>query len=225
VLLSPYGVSLWEPSSNRCHFLGNPVADKPHLQFCDCTVDPHGRLIAGTFNADRFEAPDGAYYRLDGDLSFHEIDRGIVFTNGIAFSLNGKTMYGAEMFARRILAWDYDPEQGTVSRRRVLAELEPDAGYPDGVIVDAEGFLWVGHWAGFRVSRYSPEGKIERVIRLPVPTATCLAFGGVNLDELYITTAYKGLSEEQRKASPQSGDLFRVRPGLKGLVEPCFKAG
>jgi len=223
VLLSTSGVWVWDRKTNRCRFLGNPVADRPQLQFCDCAVDPRGRLLAGTYNADKFDAPDGAYYRLDADGSFHEIERGIVFTNGIAFSLDGKTMYGAEMFARRLLAWDYDPERGTVSGRRVLAELEPDAGYPDGVIVDAEGFLWVGHWAGWRVSRYSPAGKVDRVIKLPVPTATCLAFGGKKLNELYITTAYKGLTDEQRKAAPLSGDLFRVKLDVKGVPEPRFR--
>jgi len=223
VLLSTSGVWIWDRKTNRCRFLGNPVADRPHLQFCDCAVDPRGHLLAGTYNSDKFDAPDGAYYRLDADGSFHEIERGIVFTNGIAFSLDGKTMYGAEMFARRLLAWDYDPERGTVSGRRVLAELEPDAGYPDGVIVDAEGFLWVGHWAGWRVSRYSPQGKVDRVIKLPVPTATCLAFGGEELNELYITTAYKGLTDEQRKAAPLSGDLFRVKLDVKGVPEPHFR--
>jgi len=223
MLLSPYGVSVWDRRANACRFLGSPVADKPHLQFCDCAVEPRGRLVAGTFNADRFDAPDGAYYRLEADGSFHEIERGVVFTNGIAFSPDGRTMYGAEMFARRILAWEYDPEAGTVSGRRVLAELEPDAGYPDGVIVDAEGCLWVGHWAGWRVSRYSPEGKVDRVIKLPVPTATCMAFGGANLDELYITTAYKGLTAEQRQAAPLSGDLFRIKLEVRGRLEPLFE--
>jgi len=223
VLLSPYGVSVWDRRTNRCLFLGSPIGDKPHLQFCDCAVDPRGRLLAGTFNADHFDAADGSYFRLDADGSFREIERGIVFTNGIAFSPDGRTMYGAEMFARRLLAWDYDPQNGTTSGRRVLAELEPDAGYPDGVIVDAEGYLWVGHWAGWRVSRYSPAGKVERAIKLPVPTATCLAFGGDELNELYITTAYKGLSDEQRKAAPWSGDLFRVRLDVRGLVEPCYR--
>jgi len=223
VVLSNSGVSVWDRKTNRCRFLGNPVADRPRLEFCDCVVDPRGRLLAGTYNADKFDAPDGAYWRLDADGSFHEIERGVVFTNGIAFSLDGRTMYGAEMFARRLLAWDYDPEAGTVRGRRVLAELESDAGYPDGVIVDAEGYLWVGHWAGWRVSRYSPAGKVDRVIKLPVPTATCMAFGGKNLDELYITTAYKGLTEEQRKAAPLSGDLFRVKLDVQGVVEPLFR--
>lgn len=223
VLLSTAGVSIWDRQTNSCRFLGNPVADRPRLEFCDCAVDPRGRLVAGTYNADKFDAPDGAYWRLDADGSFHEIERGVVFTNGIAFSLDGRTMYGAEMFARRILAWDYDPEAGTVGGRRVLAELEPDAGYPDGVIVDAKGYLWVGHWAGWRVSRYSPNGKVDRVIPLPVPTATCMAFGGRDLNELYITTAYKGLTEEQRKAAPLSGDLFRVKLEVQGVEEPLFR--
>src|SRR4030042_1810521 len=132
VLLSPYGVSVWDRQSNRCRFLGSPLKDRPHLQFCDCAVDPLGRLVAGTFNADKFDAPDGAYYRLEADGSFREIERGIVFTNGIAFSPDGRTMYGAEMFARRILAWDYDPHAGTAGNRRGLGGQETAHGRPGG---------------------------------------------------------------------------------------------
>ena len=95
-------------------------------------------------------------------------------------------------------------------------------GYPDGVIVDCEGYVWVAHWAGYRVTRFDPKGRADTIIEMPVPTATCMAFGGDALDELYITTARKGLSETELAASPASGDLYAVPLKVKGVVEGSF---
>jgi sugar lactone lactonase YvrE len=93
---------------------------------------------------------------------------------------------------------------------------------PDGLIVDAEGFVWNGHWAGWKLTRYDPDGKIERQISFPVQHVISFAFGGADLDELYVTTAWWDLTEEQRKQQPWAGDLLRVCTGLKGLPEPAF---
>lgn len=93
---------------------------------------------------------------------------------------------------------------------------------PDGLTVDKEGFLWNGHWGGGRITRYDPAGKIEREILLPVQNVTSCIFGGPDLDELYITTAWFLLSEEDRAKQPLAGDLFRVRPGVKGLPDPKY---
>ena len=225
IILTPTGIAFWSRGQNLCRFIGNPEAARPNIRFCDSAVDPGGRLIAGTYNNERFEAPDGSFYRMDRDLSFHCIDTGLVFTNGIAFSPDGKTMYAAEMFARRILAYDYDPQKGTAKNRRVFAVLKEGAGFPDGLIVDAEGYLWCGHWGWWRVTRFTPSGGVDREIMMPVPTATCMAFGGEGLNELYITTAWKGLTPEQREQSPLSGDLFRIVLDIKGRLEPLFGQG
>ena len=166
------------------------------------------------------EAPDGALHRLDPDGTIHTIETGLVLPNGISFSPDGKTMYVTEMWARRITAFDFDARKGTVSRRRVLITLPEEEGYPDGLIVDAEGFLWSAHWQGFRVTRYDPDGRKERVIEVPVPTATCMAFGGKALDTLYITTGKKGLTPEQLQKYPQAGDVFAVEPGISRPAEP-----
>jgi sugar lactone lactonase YvrE len=88
--------------------------------------------------------------------------------------------------------------------------------------VDAEGFVWSGHWDGWRLTRYDPTGKVERQVRFPVNHVISCAFGGPDLDELYVTTSSWGFSAEDRQKMPQAGDLFRIRPGIKGLVEPAF---
>ncbi len=94
---------------------------------------------------------------------------------------------------------------------------------PDGLIVDAAGFIWNGHWAGSKLTRYDPEGKIEREIRFPVDHVISFAFGGDDLNELYVTSAWWGFSDEERQAKPWAGDLFLVETDVQGLVEPLFE--
>jgi len=104
----------------------------------------------------------------------------------------------------------------------VFVEIPQAAGMPDGLTVDSQGFVWAAHWGGWRVTRYDPAGKLEREIRLPVELVTCIGFGGENLDELYITSAWYNLSESRREAQPLAGDLFRIKTDVRGIVEPGF---
>jgi sugar lactone lactonase YvrE len=104
----------------------------------------------------------------------------------------------------------------------MFAEIPAENGMPDGLTVDSEGFIWNAHWGGWRVTRYDPEGKIEREIRLPVKNVTSCIFGGEDLGDLYITTAWYLLSDDERKEQPLAGDVFRLRPGVSGLPDPKF---
>jgi sugar lactone lactonase YvrE len=216
------GLAIFDPSTGKSRFLGNPIEGKPHLTMNDGAVGPDGRFYAGSLNMKVLESDEGALWRLDTDGKYTCIQDGIVLPNGIAFSPDGKTMYLTEMWARKITAFDFDAKKGTVSKRRVLVTIPDEEGYPDGLVVDAEGYLWSGHWQGFRVTRYTPQGKKDRIVEVPVPTATCMAFGGAGLDELFITTGKKGLSDEQLAKYPQAGDIYKVKPGARGMVEPEF---
>jgi sugar lactone lactonase YvrE len=129
-------------------------------------------------------------------------------------------MYVSEQFKGRILAYDYD--DGLPRNKRVFAEVPREKGLPDGIVVDAEGFIWNGRWGGATLARYAPDGSIDRTYELPVETGTCMAFGGEKLDELYITTAWYGMDAAARRAAPSAGDLFVLRPGVSGIVEPRF---
>ena len=135
-------------------------------------------------------------------------------------SLDGRTLYLTDMFHHQILAYDYDvsnrEHQSTIAH---LVAVPEEAGAPDGLIVDSEDFIWSAHWGGWRITRYDPAGKIEREIRLPVENVTCLGFGGADLDELYVTTAWSDLSKQERKRQPLAGDLFRIKPDIKGIPE------
>lgn len=166
--------------------------------------------------------PEGSLYRLDADCSLHLLDTGYATANGIGLSPDGRVVYVADQRHRQIIALDYDPVTGTTSNRRVFACLTEADGMPDGLIVDAEGFIWNGHWAGWKLTRYAPDGKIERQIRFPVQHVISCAFGGPELDELFVTTSAWDFGDEERKQQPLAGDLFRLKPGVKGLVEPTF---
>ena len=126
------------------------------------------------------------------------------------------------MFHHRILAYEYDGRTGKIGKRRVFAKIPKERGMPDGLIVDAEGYVWSCHWGGWCVTRYDHSGMIERVMELPVSNVTCCAFGGDDLTDLYITTAWKGLSEEERDSQPLAGDVFMVKTDIQGLLEPKF---
>jgi D-xylonolactonase len=222
LVVTDAGLAFWDPSSNTCKFIIDPYENQPDLQFNDGAIDRQGRLVVGSYNSNQLDAPDGSLYRLDADLTLHRLDKNLVLSNGIALSPDGKTLYVSEMFAHKITAYDYEIETGTAGNRRVFVVIPEDAGKPDGLTVDSHGFVWAAHWGGWRVTRYDPAGKLEREIRVPTELVTCIGFGGQNLDELYITTAWYSLSDQQRKEQPLAGDLFRIQTDITGIVEPAF---
>jgi L-arabinonolactonase len=217
------GLYGWEPKTNEYNLIfGPPEPDKPDMCYNDAAVDRQGRLLVGTVNMKDPFIPDGSLYRLDTDGSLHLLDTGYATANGIGVSPNGRTVYVADQRHRQIIVLDYDTVKGTTSNRRVFARIADDEGMPDGLIVDAEGFIWNGHWDGWKLTRYDPDGKIERVIRFPVQHVISFAFGGKDLDELFVTTSAWEFGDEEWKQQPWAGDLFRVNTGIKGLVEPAF---
>ena len=222
LIITNTGLAFWDPESDACQFIIDPYADIPHMQFNDGMVDRRGRLIVGSYNSGRLDAPDGSLYRLDTDHSLHKIDKGLVLSNGIGLSPDNKTLYVVEMYGNMVTAYDYDINVGAIGNRRVFVQIPEDEGMPDGLTVDSEGFIWTAQWGGGRVNRYDPKGQLERAIEVPSKIVTCIGFGGEKLDELYVTTAWYGLTDTQRKEQPQAGDLFRIKTDVKGIVEPFF---
>ena len=198
-----------------------PEADMPENRFNDGKVDENGRYWAGTMD-DGEKLETGSLYRLDGDLTLHKMDENYTITNGPAFSVDGKTLYHTDTAKRTIFAFDFS-EDGAISNKRVFAELvAKEEGYPDGMTVDSEDCIWLAHFAGSRVTRYSPEGKVIQVITMPVPNITSCTFAGPDLDTMYITTARHLLKEEDVRKYPLSGSLFSCKPGVIGLPTPLF---
>ncbi len=202
--------------------IADPEGDQPDTRFNDGKVDRRGRFWAGTRNFRDHSRADGALYRVDPDHSVHRLLEGIGCPNGIAWSPDDRTMYLCDTWIRRIFAFDFDPQDGIPRNRRVFAELTEEQGYPDGLTVDSEGFVWNAHYDGWRISRYSPDGRVDRVMRLPVQHVTSLMFGGADLRTLFVTSACMRLSDAQRTAQPFAGHVFELRVDVTGLPEPLF---
>jgi sugar lactone lactonase YvrE len=170
--------------------------------------------------------PEGAtssLYRLDPDYSVHTMATGLTISNGIGWSPDRRTMYHTDTGRQVVHAYDYDPTTGSIENRRDFASTTDEQGFPDGLTVDAEGFVWIAFYGGWRVTRYGPDGKKERETRLPVANVTSCTFGGPDLTDLYITTAWSGLSDGERREQPLAGDLFLLRTDIKGQPESKFR--
>jgi sugar lactone lactonase YvrE len=131
-------------------------------------------------------------------------------------------MYYVDSATQRIDLFDFDPVRGTISNRRPFVEIDARDGSPDGLTVDAEGAIWVALWGGAAIRRYRPDGRLERVVHLPVTHPTTCAFGGPDLTDLFITSATIRLSEAERRAQPLAGTILRHRPGVSGRAAHAY---
>lgn len=223
------GITLLSPEMKKRRTLVNPIEGRSTISFNDAKNDRQGRLWAGT--TDRLEVDAvGQLFRIDPDGTATVIADSFVCSNGPSFSPDGRIMYHSCSHERVINAYDIDPATGKASNRRLFAKFEGDAGVPDGSTVDAEGYLWSTHWGGARVTRFAPDGRTDRVIEIPVQKVTSCAFGGKNMETLFITTAsidfdngrWIYMDEAGFDAAPMAGALFAVDVGIKGLPEPLF---
>lgn len=215
------GIHAVDPATGALSALALPEAEMAGTWFNDAKCDRLGRLWAGS--GDRNEtAPIGSLYVFERDHSFRVVDRDIICSNGPAFSPDGRTAYFSDSYAQEIVCFDIDLATGEVGPRRPFARIAEPGVFPDGMTVDADGGLWVAHWDGWRIVRYTPDGRTDREIRLPVPRPTAMAFGGADFRTLYVTTASIGLDAAQLDAAPLSGSLFASEPGIAGLPEPAY---
>lgn len=196
------------------------------LAFNDMVAGPKGRIYAGTlYWGARGMEKAGKLYRIDGDHSVSVVDEAIELSNGLGFSPDGRTLYYTDSSVRRIYAYDVDPVTGDATKRRVFVQVPKEEGIPDGLTVDAEGFVWSAQWYGSQIVRYDPDGKVERRITMPVQQVSSLAFGGDDLNELYVTTA--GVSWKSNCAPPgydfdapnMGGSLYRIRLDVRGKAD------
>ena len=143
-------------------------------------------------------------------------------SNGIAWSPDGAELYYVDTGRGSLDRLELDPASGAVAGRTTLVRVPPRDGLPDGLTVDAEGYLWLALWGGGCVRRYTPRGELDRELRLPVDLVTSVTFGGEGLAELYVTTARDGLTPAQLTEQPLAGSVFRCRPGVQGLAPSTF---
>jgi sugar lactone lactonase YvrE len=188
----------------------------------DGACDPAGRLWIGTRHRDASE-PLGALYCIGPGMAVRRVVTGMIVSNGIAFSPDGRTMYHTDSRPGRIDAYEYDAASGTLGSCRRLLDYAGKGRRPDGCTTDAEGFLWVAEIDGGHVARYAPDGALEREITLPVSKPSSVAFGGPDLSTLFITTISYGLTEAERAAQPWAGKLLTMSTPFRGLPEPPFR--
>jgi xylono-1,5-lactonase len=213
------GIAVIDPEARRFDILFNPEEDRPRNRFNDGKLDRQGRFWAGTMD-DAEREDSGTLYRIDDDLSCHAMDGGYRVTNGPAFSPDGKLIYHND--SARQLTYVFDLADGKLGERRIFLKFKEGEGFPDGMTVDSEGCLWIAFWDGWCVRRYSPSGEWLETVRMPVARPTSCAFGGLDLDQLYITSASIGLDEAALKMQPNAGGLFMVTPGVRGLGDVPF---
>jgi sugar lactone lactonase YvrE len=200
--------------------------DGQPLVINDMIAGPSGGIYFGTIHwGERGMEKHGKLYYIDPAGDIRIVDDGIELANGLGFSPDGRTLYFADSAPRRIYAYDVHAQSGTLSRKRVFAQLTRDDGLPDGLTVDADGHVWCACWYGGQVIRFDPDGKVERRLDIPAIQTSSVAFGGDDLGELYVTTAGEPWPSElapagyRADAPGQGGALYRLRPGVRGKGE------
>lgn len=207
-------------ASGACEQLSGPVFDGPGVTINDGAADRRGRFVfGGCCEGIDNPRPVGGLFGFDRERGVTRLDEGVHFSNSHCFSPDGATLYAADSFLRRLYAYDYDLETGAVANRRVFANTDDLGGLPDGSAVDADGTVWVSVFEAGRIAAYRSDGRLERVIEMPVKLISSVAFGGPALDVLYVTTIDPG--QFGRAAEEGSGHVYAVTGlGVQGLPEP-----
>ena len=224
VVTNSQGIWLWRPES--VPLLLASEADGQECVMNDCVADPEGRVYSGSYHLDASGVSKPSFlFRVDVDGSVHVADEGIQFSNGLAFSPDCSTLYFADTVARCIYAYDWCRKDGELQNRRVFVRIPREQGVPDGLAVDAEGFLWCAHWFGGCLTRYDADGKLERLIETPATQTSSLTFGGPELNEVFITSAAasNALSLAPLGYEPEKvfvgGPLYQMPTDIQGKLD------
>jgi len=221
LLATRSGLALFDPETNAFEIIATPEADRPGNLINDGKCDRDGRFWVGSMDR-MLEKPSGRLYRLDPDRSCRVMDDDILMFNGICFSPDDRVLYFADSSRHAIYAHDFDIDAGAIGPRRLFASTAGRPGVPDGATADAEGFVWSAQFDSGTLVRYAPDGRVDRIIEVPVSRVTSCAFGGDNLDVLYLTTATFRLPPERRAREPWAGGILALDVGMCGIPEPRF---
>ncbi|HVZ27336.1 MAG TPA: SMP-30/gluconolactonase/LRE family protein [Rhizomicrobium sp.] len=210
------GISELQLEPVRVRLLAAPEPELPDNRLNDAKADSKGRIWAGTMPVTE-DRPAGNFYRFDPDGALMRVDSGYMVANGPALSADERWIYHTDSIKRLVYRFALDGE-GNLGSRETFITFAPDWGYPDGMTVDAQGYLWIAHFGGGRISRFTPEGKLERAIALPASQITNVCFAGPGLDRMFVTSAARAKPDEAH-----AGCLFEIlEPGVVGLSPGQF---
>jgi len=209
-------VAVWR--DGNLSYIIDRLPGEEENRFNDVFVDAGGRVFCGTMPKDSKRGPErlGSLYRLDTDGAITKVLTDVAISNGMGHTPDRTGLYYTDTLNMTIDLFDYDVETGGISNRRVFADTSDEEGMPDGMTVDAEGYVWSARWDGSALIRYAPSGEVDRRVHFPVKKVTSVAFGGEGYSDIYATT---GGGNDKAAEGEQAGALFRVTPGVSGVPE------
>jgi sugar lactone lactonase YvrE len=219
------GLVTIDPATGQTMPVADPEKHLPGNRYNDGKCDPAGRFWIGSMSL-KEEPGAGNLYMIGSDWSHvHQLGK-LGISNGLAWTADKKTMYFIDTPARKVWAFDYDNERGSIRNRRVVITVPEKEGYPDGMTIDQEDMLWIAHWDGWQVARWNPyTGRKMATIPVPAARVTCCTFGGEQLTDLYVTTATTGLNAQQLSAQPLAGSVFVAKDtGFSGMEAVRFNS-
>jgi sugar lactone lactonase YvrE len=214
------GIALYDLVTGGIEWIARPDKN-PRNRFNEGKCDRRGRFWAGTMD-DRMTQHSASLFRVDPDLSVHRMLGEIGISNCFVWSLENDAFFFADSMDRRIYRFDYDHAAGRIANRSLFTDTTAQNVVPDGGTIDEEGFIWNAQWDGWRVVRYAPDGRIDRIVEMPVQKPTSCMFGGPDLATLYVTSAIWDLTPDKLKDQPAAGGLFALDLGIRGVPEPRF---
>ncbi|MEL7118720.1 MAG: SMP-30/gluconolactonase/LRE family protein [Bacteroidota bacterium] len=219
------GLAFFDPTSEELKYFSNPEEALPNNRFNDGKCDPQGRFWIGSMDCNA-ESGQGILYRIDSDLKVNALLPNLSISNGLAWHPEKNVMYFIDSATYKVLQFDYTPSSGSIKNPKEVIRIPEDHGAPDGMTIDREGMLWIAHWGGANISRWNPEtGRLLQKVTIPALHVTSCCFGGENYDQLFITTARYGLTDEQMAKYPLSGSIFSCKPKVGGWAIAHFKMG
>jgi sugar lactone lactonase YvrE len=217
------GLWLLDADGSRVRKLADNPEDQRTSRFNDGRVDPAGRYLAGTIDEPK-DSGKAHLYRYDS-RGLSTLASGLLTSNGVAFSPDGRTLYHSDTPTFTVWRYAYDPATGEATDKTLFVRLQPteaDRGRPDGAAVDAQGCYWTALFEGGRIQRYAPDGRLLAEFPVPARCPTMVCFGGPDLKTLYVTSARTGRSKDELAAFPHSGSLFTMPVDVPGLPEYTF---
>jgi sugar lactone lactonase YvrE len=219
VLATDTGLKEFDLNTGGMNRINEIEADRAETRTNDSRVHPSGAFWIGTMTRAEDEPGGAIYHYRAGTLT--TVKTGVKIPNATCFSPDGRIAYWTDTPTKKIMQVATDAATGLpIGEWTVFADVEGHRGWPDGAVVDSEGYLWNARWGGSCVVRHAPDGSIDRIVELPVSQVTCPAFGGPDLKTMFITTAAKNLSAEQLAAEKHAGSLFAIDLDVAGQPEP-----